>query len=169
MVLLVLVGGVYKLPKLENVGPGFCPWGHRMTAPHGTSNGGTGTSNGSAIGPWRVWWCCHSGSLGTANGAQIREERCSKASPHITPLLLDWLSVKSIWNLAMTVSPELNSQIKTKTGNLKISQGDIITPSCSTGYQTKGSGKEVQLLIQRCLPFFPTWKDGSPTLQPGLK
>ena len=32
MVKLVLVGGVYKPPKLENVGPGFYPQGPPMAA-----------------------------------------------------------------------------------------------------------------------------------------
>ena len=42
MVKLVLIGGVYKPPKLDNFGPEFYP--------QGTSNGGAeGTSNGCGV------------------------------------------------------------------------------------------------------------------------
>ena len=43
MVLIVLVGEVYKPPLLGKLGKEFCPRGPRMAAQHGTSNGG-GTS-----------------------------------------------------------------------------------------------------------------------------
>ena len=38
MILLVLVRGISKPPKPENVGPGFCPQGPQMAVHHGTSN-----------------------------------------------------------------------------------------------------------------------------------
>ena len=51
MVLLVLVGGVNKLPKVENFGFEVCPLGPLMAAPHGTSNGITVVPQMAAQGP----------------------------------------------------------------------------------------------------------------------
>ena len=47
-VLLVLVGGVYKPPKLVT---GFCPQGPRMAAPHGAFNAAIG---GPSAPPFKV-------------------------------------------------------------------------------------------------------------------
>ena len=75
-------------------------------------------------------------NLSSVNGAdqgRTKGVAGSKASPHAHhPLLLHWLSNKGTWNLARAVLVD-----------------GSITPYCSaslTGYQTTGSGKEVQLL-----------------------